>query len=335
MNFSNEQKKSLKSLIWALGAVILLVGALTELYSTSTGLIIALIIWILMSPVLKLLGLEAKKEEPPVVNEQGQAVEKPKKKWFNSLGQIILIIILVAVLVSFGLSYAFGRGSGNVIEETREVAGFNQVSLSGQGNLYLTQGETEGLRIEAEDNIVKKIKTSVNGNKLEIKYKTVWFFWDLWAREEINFYLAVKDLNNISLSGSGKIFTEDFAGEDLEINISGSGEAEMKVDLNSITTNISGSGKFTLTGTAEEQLIDISGSGTFLNRDLKTRKTEIKISGSGKAELYAEEELKIDISGSGTVKYLGSPKVSQSISGSGTIEQLKASEEEAAAGEEE
>ena len=61
------------------------------------------------------------------------------------------------------------RGSGNVISETRSVANFENVSLSGIGTLYIIEGDEESLEIEAEDNLLEHIETEVRGRTLEIK----------------------------------------------------------------------------------------------------------------------------------------------------------------------
>jgi hypothetical protein len=53
------------------------------------------------------------------------------------------------------------RGSGNVVEETREVSGVSGVELATLGTLHVEIGESESLRIEAEDNLLEYIETDV------------------------------------------------------------------------------------------------------------------------------------------------------------------------------
>lgn len=69
--------------------------------------------------------------------------------------------VVVAVLVAAGAGCAVVRGSGNVVTEQRQVSGFNCIDLSGSGKLIIAQGSSEGLTIEAEDNIIGRIETSV------------------------------------------------------------------------------------------------------------------------------------------------------------------------------
>ncbi len=240
------------------------------------------------------------------------------QKGFGSILGLILIIIGAIIAVS----YFTGKGSGNVITETRDVVDFNRIVLNGTGNLNITQGETEGLQISAEDNIIGKITTEVNGKTLEIGYTMRWPFWSVWPTEDINFNINVIDLEHITINGSGSAITQGLASDSLEIMVSGSAEIDMAVELNKLSSEINGSGNFTVSGTATEQSLEINGSGKYFAKDLASQKTDIKVSGSGNAELNVSDELDVDISGSGSVKYLGTPKVTQSISGSGSIEQL-------------
>ena len=61
-----------------------------------------------------------------------------------------------------GCHYIGGvRGDGNVIKETRSVSSFNGIEISGAFDVYLKQGTTEEVIIEADDNILPLIRTDV------------------------------------------------------------------------------------------------------------------------------------------------------------------------------
>ena len=82
----------------------------------------------------------------------------------------------------------------------KNVNGVKQVSLEGIGNIVLQQGNQESLRIEAEDNIMPHIQSKVEGDKLTITYDTN----TPAPTKDVTYYLTVKDLNSISISGAGK-----------------------------------------------------------------------------------------------------------------------------------
>lgn len=242
----------------------------------------------------------------------------------NQKGFVSLIgLILIVVVIIAGVAYMTGKGSGNVIEADREVADFNRISLSGMGNLIITQGEEEGLRIEAEDNILDKIITEVKSDTLEIKYKTSWLFFSVWPTEDVNYYIDVKNLEHVMINGSGSVTCESLTADTFGVEVNGSGKANLTLNVSELTSKISGSGDFTIMGTATDQSLDISGAGKYMAKELVSKKADINISGSGTAEVNTEEELDVKISGSGTVRYLGTPTINQEISGSGKIERLE------------
>src|SRR5512140_3219381 len=62
------------------------------------------------------------------------------------------------------------RGSGNVISETRNVSDFHAIDISYPAQVFIKQGAKESLKVEAEDNLLPKLKTRVSNGVLEIFY---------------------------------------------------------------------------------------------------------------------------------------------------------------------
>ncbi len=238
-------------------------------------------------------------------------------------GAVLLIAIVGVGSYLMYRSASIVRGSGNIITEARDVAGFNRIELSGRGNLLIDQSGDESLNIEAEDNIIDRIETVVEGNTLKIRFKREWSIRQLWPTKDINYHLTVADIEHIGISGSGYIETENISTDELTIGINGSGKGSLGVSVKKLDLNVSGSGRFVFKGTAEEQKVNINGSGNYDAKDLASKKAEFRTSGSGKGIINASDELSVNISGSGNVRYIGSPVISQKISGSGSISQYK------------
>jgi len=245
--------------------------------------------------------------------------------------KIIGILVLVGVFFVFaGINNWFGLGfkkiigSGNVIEKKVNVSNFNKISLAGMGNLIIEQGDEESLKIEAEDNILDKIIVQTKNEILDISYgKALWNFFRVKPTKKINYHIKLKNLNEIKITGSGSATSELIKTENLSIIVNGSGKIDLKVEAESIESRVSGSGNFDLSGSADSQKLNINGSGKYFAKELVSKSTTVKISGSGKAEVDVKEELDVSINGSGSVFYVGDPKISQEISGSGKIQKFK------------
>jgi hypothetical protein len=243
----------------------------------------------------------------------------------NTLFAVVLSALLIAGMACSIPTITVGstesiRGSGNVVEESRSISDFSSLILSGIGHVFIEQGQSEGLVIEAEENLIPYFENEVVQGKLEIGIREG---INLRPREPVNFYLKVKNLEMILLSGSGQIEAEMLEAETLKLTLSGSGEIMIE-DLvaSNLKATLSGSGEIELGGDVEYQDLTISGSGDYRARDLTSLTADIVISGSGSAILNVDDQLDVTISGSGSVQYAGDADLSQSIPGSGSISHL-------------
>jgi len=233
--------------------------------------------------------------------------------------EIIPIILILLIGCTYIPDNVCLSGSGNVIEETRDVTAFDSIELRGQGNLHLTQGGSTGLTIEAEDNIIPEIETTVSRGKLIIEQKTLC----IRNSKPIDYHINIQDVKLIAIAGSGDVIgVTNIDSDDLELIVSGSGDLDLDLSVKRLSTTISGSGDSNLRGTADEHTYLLSGSGSLNALDLTTQKTSAQITGSGSADIYANDELDITVSGSGKVRYKGDPQVSQTVSGSGSVKPI-------------
>ena len=89
---------------------------------------------------------------------------------------LLLSVLALLVLPACGLTFNLANsnrvnGSGNTASETRDVSGFTEVSLEVPSTLYIEQGDTESLTIEADDNVLELIETEVVGSRLTLGIK--------------------------------------------------------------------------------------------------------------------------------------------------------------------
>lgn len=251
------------------------------------------------------------------------------------------ISILAVLLISSVALQAQNR-------EVRTVADFTEISFAHAGKLYLKQGSPQRVELQGDADVLKEIKTDVNGDRLRIGREEGWFDRNS-GNNKITVYVTVPNIEAVRVSGSGDVIGQSrIKTDDMELNVSGSGslsleveargdvEADVsgsgKIDLkghfesfesdvsgsghvlvnatidNAAGFDISGSGKIEASGSADMVKARISGSGKVLAANLETRRCEVRISGSGDVEINVQQELEANISGSGSVAYRGNPK---------------------------
>jgi hypothetical protein len=189
------------------------------------------------------------------------------------------------------------RETNNVMSEARDVSGFDEVELKGVGNLSLEQTGSESLTVEAEEDVLPKIRTEVENKRLIISPERN---TSINTTKPINYKLTVKDLNTLEVSGSGNVEAEDINTDELAVTIGGAGDVEIR-------------------GSADSQEVEISGSGEYRAGDLESKEATIDVRGSGLATVNVSDELEAEVSGSGSVEYIGDPMVQQEVSGAGEV----------------
>lgn len=210
-------------------------------------------------------------------------------------------------------------GSGQVVTESRAISDISAVRLKGRGQIIVNQGDEESLTIEAEDNVMSLIDTSVSGKTLTLDFNTGWFRTVI-PRKGIKYYLTLSDPREFTISGSGSLDATDISVKSFRIQVNGSGKAYVgNLIADRLETDVNGSGKIVLSGDVQEQRIEISGSANYTAGNLVSDIADVRISGSGKTELNVRSELDVRISGSGKVFYRGNPRVNQNVSGSGQV----------------
>lgn len=207
------------------------------------------------------------------------------------------------------------RGNGVTVRETLKPSGFDEIRLTITADVYLTQGDEFLVEVEGEENIIDLIDEDVRRDQWTIRFERC-----VRRHEKLAFYITLPELRAVSVSGSGEIVGETpFEVDNLDLSISGSGDIDLDVEGSAIDAGISGSGKIYLEGIVNNLNMAISGSGDLRAFNLETDNAEIRISGSGDAEVFVNNFLEVVISGSGDVYYKGSPGLDVRTSGSGQV----------------
>jgi len=208
--------------------------------------------------------------------------------------------------------------------ETRNVETFTKLSFRVPGKLFLRQGTPQKVEIEGPKDILAEIDTKVSGDKLVIGKDGGWFDWHWDNDDKVNVYITVKDLNSISVSGSGDLVAETkFTTTELNLNVSGSGSLKIDAEASGmLDISVSGSGDIDLTGKCADFASNVSGSGKIVSSVTIANRAEFTVSGSGKIIASGSaKRVRTSISGSGRVQAadLVTNTCDVRISGSGDV----------------
>jgi len=210
-------------------------------------------------------------------------------------------------------------GSGKVISETRKASNFDSIEVSYPAQVFVSQGSSESVKIEAEDNVLPGLKTEVRDDTLKIYYQAQ-NDKHVNPTKTVKITIVVKELKDINFESAGELTLDGIEADDLNVSVSGAGNLELNdITAHNLSVDLSGAGSMTASGKSDDLRITISGFGSYEGKDMHSKTADVDLSGAGSATLWVDEELDAQISGAGSINYYGTASVSKSISGIGGV----------------
>lgn len=225
----------------------------------------------------------------------------------------------VALTTRAAAAWSSVRGNGVRRTEARALSGFTGIAMAVPGQLELRLGATEGVTIEADENLLPLIETTVSRGILHIRTR---------RGEDIDptvlrIVVQARQVELLSLAGSGSISADPLKASALKVDVSGSGSVSLQhAEIEELSVSMAGSGSASFGGKARTLKVSVAGSGNVSAAALQADEAKVNMAGSGLATVSARSSLKASIAGSGTVRYHGDPKVERSIAGSGDIQRV-------------
>ncbi len=208
-------------------------------------------------------------------------------------------------------------GNGVITVNSYNLPSFDQLKVSGAFAVEVVQGDESKVTIEADENLMDYIEAEVHFDRLNIK---------LVKRSSLSFtktpriIVETPALKSIKLSGASSIKSRSLKDASMiDITTSGAGKIYMNLDAPRVKVSVSGAGDAELQGLSRDLEISISGAGKVDAFDLKSETAKIKVSGAGKANVYASKNIEATTSGAGKISYKGPARVDSRISGAGSI----------------
>jgi len=235
---------------------------------------------------------------------------------------ILLIVALLFATASHAQWWGSKKvkGNGNMTTETRNTGDYDGIKCAGSMDYILVAGTEGKIKLEGESNLLEHIVTEIKGGNLIVKVEKGVNLSPSWNKT-IKVTIPFKDINNVSLAGSGDLWNEDkINASDLDVSLAGSGDIILDVDASSVEASLAGSGDLTLKGKTNNLSAKLAGSGDIHGFGLQANHTIASVAGSGDIEIVSNESLKARVSGSGDIEYKGNPsKEDTKVSGSGSI----------------
>lgn len=237
-------------------------------------------------------------------------------------GMLLLAVVLTTglygILKAQGSSHRYTEQERAETTENRPLtAAVTSIELTGPIDLIVKQGATPSITINAEQRLLSKVSTEIEGNTLRINTKGIL----LHMKHPLQVEVTLAALQRLSTSSSGDTEVNGFSGDKVDLSLQGSGSVTFNGQYKNIIAKMRGSGDFNLDGGNSDNVeIELFGSGDF-NANGKAKTVNIALTGSGdiNAEQLTADTVKVTLQGSGNVSAFAKQSVDLNVLGSGDI----------------
>jgi len=213
------------------------------------------------------------------------------------------------------------KRTGPIITEIRKLGSFTKIKAEDNVEIYITQGTTQEIKVQAGKNIAPLIETIIEDGTLIIRNKNR-CNWARSYKKELSVYITVPSIRWIINEGTANIKTlNTFVQDTLDVQTTNSGDLELSVNTSQLLSHIFGSGDIRLSGVTYEHACNIGGTAYMYAKDLITSYTFIDTHTIGPSEINVNGGLLVcRIERKGDVYCYGSPtSVQKIITGTGQL----------------
>jgi len=205
------------------------------------------------------------------------------------------------------------------------LANFQEISVSSGIDLYLSQGNTESVKVVAHEDLIDNVIVEKSGSSLKVKYKDNISWSRLLQNQSIKVYITCKKITAINASGGSDVYGQNTLKTNT-INISASGGSDITLSLatQNLELRTSGGSDVDLKGKAVNMNASLSGGSDIEALELLVDYAKVNASGGSDAKVNVEKGLQADASGGSDVYYKGNASLKKtSTSKSGDVKKLK------------
>lgn len=238
------------------------------------------------------------------------------------------ILFLLTALIALTTCVSVQAATKQKVTERRQVGHFERIKLVGSPKIKYVQGTTESVVVTAPKELVKRVQTYVEGNRLVVSMKggriSILNFGDTDAGKVV-VTVTSPDLIGVELQGSGEFDCEGHLDTDnLNIQLKGSGDIDFKdIICDNLTVSVVGSGDLDIKKViAHRASIELVGSGDVEISEQRVGNTKVELKGSGDVKLKLSDCGVVDtrLLGSGDITLSGTVRKHNSYQrGSGDV----------------
>jgi len=209
------------------------------------------------------------------------------------------------------------RGNGNVISEDRNInSDFDVIKVQQGINLYLTQGNSTELNVEADENILDLLITEVKNGELK-----VYFDKNVYRAKARNVYLTTNTISKIKTSSGASVKTENtLQVNSLDLDSSSGSSIKIYVNAEEVTSESSSGADIDIYGKTQTFSANASSGSSIDAGKLETVDAYAKASSGANIDVNVSGKFTANASSGGDIDFEGNPtNVDKDTSSGGSV----------------
>lgn len=234
-----------------------------------------------------------------------------------------IIVTTLLALMAFSCNFDFNsgiEGNGNVTTETRTLnSDFDEIDTARGLEIILTNGNSEKVIVEADENLQDIITVEVVNNVLKISTDK-----NIASSATKKVHVTYDNLDGIeSSSGSSVYSNETISAANFDIDTSSGSSINITLNADTVSCDSSSGSIVSLAGKADNLHASSSSGSVIKATNLKTQNATVKASSGGNINVNTSNILTAKASSGGNVSYSGNPgKINKSDNVSGSITEM-------------
>ncbi|PQJ77796.1 head GIN domain-containing protein [Polaribacter porphyrae] len=228
----------------------------------------------------------------------------------------IFSILFVTIFLSSCNVNLFNRinGNRNVVTQDRNTKeDFTKIRVSTGLDLYLSQGKSTEITVEADENLHDIIITEVKDGVLKIYSEK-----NIWRAKARKVYVTVTDLERLTAtSGSDVYAKETIKVNAIDISATSGADIRISIDADTVETSATSGSDIEISGTSNKHISSATSGASIDAYELRSKNTTAKATSGADINVFASESIDARASSGGDVDFKGNPKQVNKKSSSG------------------
>jgi len=197
------------------------------------------------------------------------------------------------------------KGKGPVISEERSLPAIEKIIVGNGMHLVLSNDNNGTFRIEAQENILPLINSSVNDGELVLSLTS-----SLQTREGIKVYMSAGQVNQIiAKEGSFLEIPDGLNNHSLDLLVTSGSNGNCHLNLKDLKCHVKNGSNLTLEGSVQKEAeIFVTSASNFRGKKFKGEECAVTVSNASNCILHVGSALYANVEGVSNLSYYGNPK---------------------------